>query len=463
MLFNSLPFLFFIVLFAAGWPLARRRDGSRWAYIIACSLFFYGWWEWRYVLLLVATALVDFAAGLAIHASRKHARKFLLASILLNLGVLGYFKYWFAVAAAIGATGRQLGLPVDLHVEQLILPVGISFYTFQSMSYTIDIYRGQLTPTRNPLHFLAAISFFPHLVAGPIMRAGKLLPQLLSGKPADSGAKAEGLRLVVHGYFKKVVIADNLSGLVDTAFASQVNLHSGLEWWVIMAMFSMQIYCDFSGYSDIGRGIARWFGYDFGVNFRHPYAAASIREFWQRWHISLSSWFRDYVYLPLGGSRGSETTTRRNIAVTMLLSAIWHGAGLTYVVWGALHAAYMIAGRMASGTVARMANFVRAPAGYLVLWVQVMLAWVFFRATSAVQATEIAGTMFGMRSLELGLSRTALFFFVLGIVHEVTTYFLDRREPDQPIRTAEALGLAMLAVACVFLRGPAGAFIYFQF
>src|SRR5262249_53511384 len=158
--------------------------------------------------------------------------------------------------------------------------------------------------------------------AGPIMRAGKLLPQLLFGGPASSGAKAEGLRLVVHGYFKKVVIADNLSGLVDSAFGSPVSLHSGLEWWIIMAMFSMQIYCDFSGYSDIGRGIARWCGYDFGINFRHPYASASIREFWQRWHISLSTWFRDYVYLPLGGSRGGEATTYRNIVVTMLLSAV---------------------------------------------------------------------------------------------------------------------------------------------
>jgi D-alanyl-lipoteichoic acid acyltransferase DltB (MBOAT superfamily) len=463
MLFNSLPFLIFILLFAAGWPLARRHDTSRWAFIIVSSLVFYGWWKWEYVLLLVATALVDFSAGLAIHASRKHARKILIASILLNLGVLGYFKYWFAVVSAIGATGRQLGLPLELHVEQLILPVGISFYTFQSMSYTIDIYRGQLAPTRNVLHFLASISFFPHLVAGPIMRAGKLLPQLLSGKPAGNGAKAEGLRLVVHGYFKKVVIADNLSGLVDSAFASPVGLHSGLEWWVIMAMFSMQIYCDFSGYSDIGRGIARWCGYDFGVNFRHPYAASSIREFWQRWHISLSSWFRDYVYLPLGGSRRSEANTRRNIAVTMLLSAIWHGAGLTFIVWGALHAAYMIAGRVASGAIARLANLVRTPAGLLLVWVQVMLAWVFFRASSTEQAISIIRLMFGVNSLAMELSRTALAFLVLGIVHEVTTCFLDRRKPEQPIRTLEAVSLAMLAVACVFLRGPANAFVYFQF
>jgi alginate O-acetyltransferase complex protein AlgI len=463
MLFNSLPFLFFIVLFAAGWPLARRRDGSRWVYIIACSLFFYGWWNWKYVPLLVATALVDFAAGLAIHVWRKHARKFLLASILMNLGVLGYFKYWFVVASAIDATSRQLGLPLGLHVERWILPVGISFYTFQSMSYTIDIYWGRLTPTRNPLHFLAAISFFPHLVAGPIMRAGKLLPQLLSGNPASSGAKVEGLRLLVHGYFKKMVIADNLSGLVDSAFTSPVSFHSGFEWWVIMAMFSMQIYCDFSGYSDIGRGIARWCGYDFGVNFRHPYAATSIREFWQRWHISLSSWFRDYVYLPLGGSHGSEAATCRNITVTMLLSAIWHGAGLTYLVWGALHAAYMVAGRFASGGLAAVAPWLRALAGRPLLWVQVMLAWVFFRALSTQQAAEIVGAMFGMHSLAMGLSSTAMIFLVVGIVHEATTYFLDRREPEQPIRTTEALGLAMLVVACVFLRGPAGAFIYFQF
>ncbi|MCB1545933.1 MAG: MBOAT family protein [Rhodoblastus sp.] len=463
MLFNSFVFLVFFCVFMLGWPIARQTAPRRWIYIVVFSLFFYGWWDWRYVLLLVATGFVDFCAGLLIYRHRRIARPVLIFSIVVNLFVLGLFKYSFVVAQGLNASAAHFGLDLGLPVVQWILPVGISFYTFQSMSYTIDVYQGKCEPTHSFLHFLAAISMFPHLVAGPIMRASKLLPQLIEARVPDRVERFEGLRLITHGYFKKVVIADNLALTINDAFGGAASLHTGAEWWIIATMFAMQIYCDFSGYSDIARGLAKWMGYEFTLNFAHPYTSTSLREFWERWHISLSTWFRDYVYIPLGGSRRGELLGHRNLFITMVLSAIWHGPGLTYVMWGVIHAGFLSLER-ATGWPQRLSRLpLGAVAGWAIVVAQVWIAWIFFRATSIEQALGIVGRMLSPSSLSINFSTTALLFLAVGVVHEFYTWRLDKRSDTRTIPAWEAATLVLTLVACVFFRGPGNTFIYFQF
>ncbi|MBN2445122.1 MAG: MBOAT family protein, partial [Phycisphaerae bacterium] len=346
-----------------------------------------------------------------------------------------------------------------------------SFYTFQSMSYTIDVYRGQLRPTGNVLHFFAYLSMFPQLVAGPIVRASHLLPQLESVRRTTETERWEGLRLVVGGYFKKVVIADSLAPVVNAAFGSSELVPAGSYWWVVTAMFACQIYCDFSGYSDIARGLARWMGYDFPLNFNHPYIATGFRDFWSRWHISLSTWFRDYVYIPLGGSRRGPAAAHGNMWVTMLVSGLWHGAAWTFVVWGVLHAAFLSLerwtrwperlGRIAGGHVLAL---VLTLAGVLV-------AWVFFRAESLGQALSIAGLMFDPRTFSAEAIRQHLHWrelllvAIVAVRHAAFFPHLPRVTwPNVvPARVWQPVAVATLVWACVFLRGPGSAFIYFQF
>jgi D-alanyl-lipoteichoic acid acyltransferase DltB (MBOAT superfamily) len=293
MLFNSTAFIVFFIVFMCTWPIMRRRDNTRWIYITIMSFFFYGWWNWKYMFLLAGTGLIDFFAGLAMEKYPKRKGTILFFSLFGNLGPLIFYKYVPFFATNINSIVQVFGYELNLPVVQFILPVGISFYTFLSMSYAIDIYRGELTPTHNVFHYFALLSLFPHLVAGPIVRAADILPQLMKVTKTTEQMRWDGLSLVSLGYFKKVVIADNLAPAVNAAFASAVPLDSAAYWWVIMAMFAFQIYCDFSGYSDIARGLAKWIGIEFMVNFDHPYISTSFREFWSRWHISLSTWFRD--------------------------------------------------------------------------------------------------------------------------------------------------------------------------
>ena len=308
MLFNSLVFLVFAALFFGLWPLIKPRRNFRYLFLVTCSFVFYGWWDWRFLFLIIASGLLDFFSGMGMVAHPKAKKFYLALSIMGNIGSLMVFKYSGFFADNLSALLSLLGLDLELRAGipsfVLILPVGISFYTFQSMSYTIDVYKNQLKPTRNVLHFFAYLSLFPQLVAGPIIRAADLLPQLAENRSTTEQQRWEGLHLIVHGFVKKVFIADNLAYFVTEAFTNPIHSESYLFWWVIMTAFAFQIYCDFSGYSDIARGLAKWMGYDFMVNFNHPYIATSLREFWSRWHISLSTWFRDYVYIPLGGSKG---------------------------------------------------------------------------------------------------------------------------------------------------------------
>ncbi len=478
MLFNSLIFLVFAALFFALWPLLRRRENLRYLFLVAASFLFYGWWDWRFLFLIIGSGLLDFFSGLGMMRWSRLKRLFLVLSMIGNVGSLMIFKYSGFFADNIGALLGLIGLDVDLRTGMppfmLILPVGISFYTFQSMSYTIDIYRGQLQPTRNPLHFFAYLALFPQLVAGPIIRAADLLPQLRVVRQVTPEERWDGLRLVVHGFFKKVVIADSLAHIVNFGFGLNNIPESSAYWWLVVTAFAFQIYCDFSGYSDIARGLARWMGYDFMVNFNHPYTATSLQDFWRRWHISLSTWFRDYVYIPLGGSRLGRWRGEMNMWATMLISGFWHGAAWNFVIWGGIHA-----GCTSLERVTRWPKKLAAlPGGRLVattlVMVQVWVSWVFFRAGTFDQAVTILQRMFSFQggldtvsSIMGGLNLVNLVVLVGAMVLRESYFYYglnDRVLLGSPWKQRlENLFLALVIVACVYLRGPGGAFIYFQF
>ena len=467
MQFNSLDFLLFCAVFYALWPWLKRGNNRRWAFITVASFVFYGWWDSRFLLLLIGNGLLNFSTALAIVRWPSVRKFWLVVSLIGNLGSLAAFKYLNFFTANVNDAMTLLGIDAQLPTVSLLLPVGISFYTFQSMSYTIDVYRGDLKPTGNLLHFFAYLSMFPQLVAGPIVRAADLLPQLMSAPPVPEELKWRGTQLVVSGLFKKMVIADTVSQIVNHAFNSNDG-HGCVFWWMAAMAFSVQIYCDFSGYSDIACGLANWMGYQFPVNFDHPYASCSLREFWQRWHISLSMWFRDYVYIPLGGSRHGSVRSHLNMWATMILSGVWHGANWTYVAWGALHALFLSIERLTYWP-ERLANrvggrFVSA----VITLVLVLFSWVFFRANHIEQAVSIVWQMldlstFSWTDLQTFNSRAVVFtgLFLLAELRYVVKW------PDwtpAPVASRwQPVWTALILVSCVYLRGPGGAFIYFQF
>jgi D-alanyl-lipoteichoic acid acyltransferase DltB (MBOAT superfamily) len=371
-----------VVLLLFHGPLRHRLQGQNLLLLIA-SYTFYGWWDWRFLSLIIVSTATDFL--IARHLERPglsavQRRLTLFASLFVNLGLLGVFKYaGFFVESWVDAWA---GLGVEMHKPSLeiVLPVGISFYTFQTLSYTIDVYRGQLKASRHPLEFAAYVSFFPQLVAGPIERATRLLPQLQRLRPVTPTAVKIGLRLIAYGLFKKVVIADSAAGYANAAFADP-SAFTGPVLVIGVIAFALQIYGDFSGYSDIAIGLGRLFGIRLRSNFRFPYFSRNVAEFWRRWHVSLNTWFRDYLYIPLGGSRGGKWKSLRNIAVVFLVSGLWHGANWTFVVWGGIHAAlfvpiFLLGRNKSFGDEWDWRHGWRA----VVTFFWVCLAWVFFRA-----------------------------------------------------------------------------------
>ena len=341
MRFNSFEFLIFLpVVFLLYWHIFR---GRRWQnlLIVVVSYVFYGWWDWRFLFLIAATSLSSFGSGLLLERYENHPRWRKLISgsnIIFNLAILGTFKYYnFFVENLEALLRATMGYQLDWVTLKVILPVGISFYTFQALSYTIDVYRRQLPATRDAVEFFAYISFFPQLVAGPIERATNLLPQFQQARHFDRGKAVDGLRQMLWGFTKKIVVADSCAVVVNEHWSEYAQFN-GLTLFVLAMLFTFQIYCDFSGYSDIAIGSARLFGFNLMRNFNYPYFSRSIPEFWRRWHISLMSWFRDYVYIPLGGSRCSKWKTIRNIYVVWAVSGLWHAANWTYVSWGLFHA-----------------------------------------------------------------------------------------------------------------------------
>jgi alginate O-acetyltransferase complex protein AlgI len=470
MLFNSFVFLIFALVFFALWQVFSPNRRSRWWLLTLASFFFYGWWDWRFVSLLLGSGLLVYYIAIAMEEHPRHKKALLGLSLFANLGCLVLFKYLGFITENVNWLGHFFGLAKIPQIS-LLLPLGISFFTFECLSYTVDVYHGSLKAIRSKLHFYAFLSLFPHLIAGPIIRPSDLLPQLETLKKVDSAKIWEGMKLIIQGYFKKVVIADNLAPSVNAAFAATTMDPSMPYWWVVVTMFAFQIYCDFSGYTDIARGLAKWMGYEFPTNFNHPYIASSFSDFWGRWHISLSSWFRDYVYIPLGGSKKGVFMGVVFMWITMLVSGFWHGAAWTFVIWGALHALFLTVERLTQwqkrlGKIWIVGRWLAT----LLILAQVWIAWVFFRARSLDQALGIVSRMFDMHHLSLSPIATiqiiAFPVLLVGILWEAICYF-RLHDPSRWIGrlflSLENAALIAMIVASVYFRGPGGAFIYFQF
>ena len=391
MLFNSVAFLiFFVLVWITYWNLARTKLWLQNSFLLLASYVFYAWWDWRFLSLILLSSATDYFAGQAIHKSQTQNKRkaWLILSLLVNLGLLGFFKYFNFFVDSFADLLFTLGLSANIQTLNIILPVGISFYTFQTLSYTIDIYRRKIKPVDQPIPFFTFVAFFPQLVAGPIERASNLLPQFLRPRRFDYEKVVVGCRLILWGLFKKVVIADRLAILVDLVYG-QPEAYSGFAVMLATLAFALQIYCDFSGYSDMAIGLARLLGFDLMKNFDAPYLARSLREFWQRWHISLSTWFRDYLYIPLGGNRNGKLWQIFNLMLTFLVSGLWHGANWTFLIWGAIHGLFMSVEALFRNINLALPTFIR----WIMVFTIVTLAWVFFRAESLELATILLENM----------------------------------------------------------------------
>ena len=490
MLFNSLEFLLFFPVFCALFALTRGR--ARLGVSLVGSYIFYGWWDWRFLGLIALLTAVNFAAGLAIEARRARggegsARAVVAASVAVSLGVLAYFKYadFFlsSLRDALGALGLgALSQHPLLAPLNALLPVGVSFYTFQTMSYTLDVARGALPVERSPLRFAVFVSFFPQLVAGPIVRARDFLPQLAADRPLTAAAARVGLCEAAWGLTLKVALADNLAPISDALFRDPA-LKSPSAALAGVVAYTWQIYGDFAGYSLMAIGLARLLGYELAPNFRRPYAARSLSDFWARWHISLSSWLRDYLYIPLGGNRGGAARTARNLLLTMLLGGLWHGAAWTFVAWGALHGAALVAQRLLAPLGARLALLpagapLAAALGRLLTLAVVVAGWVLFRAQTLGDAAVVFGRLADLHDLSwadagprLALAKGAGVIALVALCEGLgarlgARAWVERDDPRAPLSAALAAALFVaLALCAVALLGSfrGGSFIYFQF
>ena len=438
------------------------------------SFIFYGWWDWRFLFLILLSGAIDFGAALAIERQPAKKKQWLLLSLLGNIGGLTIFKYSQFIAQTLDDLAATIGWQMDLHSQlpafSLIVPVGISFYTFQSMSYTIDVYKGNLKPTRKVMHFFAYLAMFPQLVAGPIVRAKDLLHQLQQNRQVSAVSTWLGLRLMAYGFFQKMVIADNLGPFVNRAFWATDAEASCLYWWMVMIAFSFQIYFDFAGYSSIARGIAKLMGYRFKSNFNHPYHAISLRDFWSRWHISLSTWFRDYVYIPLGGNKGAKWRGHWNMWITMLISGLWHGPAFHFIIWGAVHAFFLSIERLTKWPKYLHRYWLGKCFSFIFVMMQVVAAWVFFRAETFDQAVNVLDHLFSFRTKadELLWERhfDAIVFLMLAVAVEGWVYLKRRYTKFRAATNTiayDVFTMALLILLCVYFRGPAAEFIYFQF
>lgn len=477
MLFNSIDFAVFLpVVFLIHWLLLRDQR-ARNGFLLLASYVFYGWWDPRFLSLLVLSSLLDYWISNSLGTEKRAARRkaLLLLSLSANLGMLGFFKYHDFFVSNVEAAFSLFGYPLRLRHLDLILPVGISFYTFQTLSYTLDVYKGRLKPSNDMVSFLAYVSFFPQLVAGPIERATQLLPQFSRPRSFSSAQAVDGLRQMLWGLLKKVVVADNCAPYVDTVFSAP-EAASGSTLLVGAILFSFQIYCDFSGYSDVAIGCARLFGFELMRNFAYPYFSRDIAEFWRRWHISLSSWFRDYVYVPLGGSRGGLRATLRNTLIIFLLSGFWHGANWTFVCWGAIHALYFLPlliakrNRKHLEVVAhdRLLPTARETISIIGTYLATVLAWVFFRAEDVSAAVaHISGMLSpslfsipSVRPADVAIMICALVSLEwLGRSHQHPLQLLESVR-WRPVRWAVYYGLIALLIS---FAGAEQEFIYFQF
>jgi len=475
MLFNSIDFAIFLpVIFLIYWFIVNKNLTLQNLMILMASYVFYGWWDWRFLSLIFISSMTDYAIGLGLNKSKsKKKRKLLLSiSLLINVGLLGFFKYFNFFIDSFIDLFTTFGFSINSRSLNIILPVGISFYTFQTLSYTIDIYRYKIEPTKDIIAFFAFVSFFPQLVAGPIERAANLLPQFKEKRFFDYDKAADGLRQILWGLFKKVVIADSCAKNVDFIFANYDTL-SGSILFLGTIYFAFQIYGDFSGYSDIAIGTARLLGFDIMRNFAYPYFSRDIAEFWRRWHISLSTWFRDYVYIPLGGSYVNKLKRIRNILITFTVSGFWHGANWTFIIWGFLHGLYYIPimllnkQKKHTGIVSPNNLFpsIKETCQILTTFFFTLIAWVFFRAETIQHAFNYLTHMFS----------TSLFVFpenqkrnvILIIILLIIKWFHRKKEHGFQIDNYATFIrwplYCILALVILNYFGEEKTFIYFQF
>ncbi|MEW8028326.1 MAG: MBOAT family O-acyltransferase [Candidatus Thiodiazotropha sp.] len=420
MLFNSYIFwAFFATVILIYWRLGHR--GQNFLLLVA-SYVFYGYWDWRFLSLIAFSTIVDFivAQKLEQETIQSKRQRWLLLSLCSNLGLLGFFKYFGFFSKEFAVLLESLGFQVSMPTLNIILPVGISFYTFQTLAYTIDVYRGKTKPTKNLLDFSVYVSFFPQLVAGPIERSKDLLPQIVNPRKFTKGNFSEGLYHILIGMFKKVVIADNMAPIVNQVFATPVSDLNGSEILIGVYAFAFQIYGDFSGYSSIAQGIAKWLGINLSWNFRMPYFSRTPSEFWRRWHITLSSWLRDYLYITLGGNRHGVFNTFRNLVLTMFLGGLWHGANWTFAVWGLAHGFILVVYHALEGMTKKILipGLVGRVIGAIIFFHLVCITWLLFRAENLTQAVSMFAQLFHSFSMtDFSLySLGMLCFFALPIV-----------------------------------------------
>lgn len=480
MLFNSIEYLFFLpVVFLLYWFVFKPLKWQN-LLVVVVSYVFYGWWNWKFLILIAITTVCSFLSGIFIERYKQKAGServawwVSLTNIVLNVGILGAYKYYdfFAVQLA-----ELLGINASGLVLNLILPVGISFYTFQALSYSIDVYRGKIAATHNIVEFAAFISFFPQLVAGPIERATNLLPQFQRQRTFDYSLAADGMRQMLWGFFKKLVVADNCAEFANWAFDHyhEENI-GGLIMFLAAVGFAFQIYGDFSGYSDIAIGSAKLFGIKLRCNFNLPYFSRDVAEFWKRWHISLNSWFVDYIYIPLGGSREGKWKTIRNTFVIFLISGLWHGANWTFVAWGAFHALLFVPlillnkqKRFSKSTVAEVRWF---PSLTEIMqmgatFVLVVFGWIIFRAADIHQAWDYISTMFANATVRYPLGTHITNFYYILILVVVEWFCRHQSHPLETIpikwRWVRMCCYAAFFIWTVANRGNQAEFIYFQF
>jgi alginate O-acetyltransferase complex protein AlgI len=476
MLFNSLAFAAFLPAVLLVYYLLSLRSQNRW--LLVASLIFYGWWDPRFIALLLVPTTIDYWCALRINVARdpRSRRHYLVGSVATNLTILGFFKYFNFFSDSAAHVLQALHLGYAQPAVAIILPVGISFYTFHEISYVVDVYRGEVEPVHDFTIYLLYVLYFPQLVAGPIARASALLPQLSRSRTVTWQSIQQGAALILVGYFKKVGVADAVAPAVSARFASP-GVYAGSDLLFALYLFSIQIYCDFSGYTDIARGVSKLFGIELALNFRQPYFASSIDQFWRRWHMSLSSWLRDYLYIPLGGNRGGEAKIYRNLILTMVLGGLWHGASWTFVVWGALHGAYLSVHRWFADGLREIAakpaipSAIKTAVGIAVTFHLVTFAWIFFRADSFAAAGTYVSRIATWRPSNGGLpiDRLSLRFTILICAWLTIDLLQAATDEESPVlrlpgivRGFSYATIILIIVVFGGLVAPAP-FIYFQF
>ncbi len=481
MLFNSIDFAIFLpIVFLLYWFVANKNLKLQNFLIVVASYVFYGWWDWRFLSLILFSTIIDYSVGRGLLKQENPTKRKLLlwTSILVNLGFLGFFKYYNFFLENFVEAFSFFGNPINPQGLNIILPVGISFYTFQTLSYSIDVYKQKLEPTKDFIAFMAFVSFFSQLVAGPIERATHLLPQFYKKRTFEYDKAVDGLRQILWGLFKKVVIADNAAQIANKVFNNSAN-YSGSTLVLGAIFFTFQIYGDFSGYSDIAIGTSRLFGFDLMQNFNFPYFSRDIAEFWRRWHISLSTWFRDYLYIPLGGSRGGTWMKVRNTFIIFIVSGFWHGANWTFIIWGALNAIYFLPllllgkNRVNTNTVAQ-GKYLPTLKEFFQMGITfslTVLAWIFFRANSLEQALSIFTKIFFKslisipQALRAGVKQGVLFLIIFTIVEwfgRNNKFAIEKLSIriKSPLRY---LFYYLIILSIFWFSGKAQQFIYFQF